>query len=66
MRICDMDESDIKIGLRVKSLSQLRYGTIVKREDKGSETYWFILWDDKKESYSGFYWNDCECEVVQD
>jgi hypothetical protein len=44
MRICDMSESDIKIGLRIKSLAQPRCRTVVKREDKGSETYWWILW----------------------
>lgn len=66
MRICDMNESDIRIGLRIESLSQPRYGTIVEREDKGSETYWYVRWDGEIEAYGGFFWNDCECEVVEE
>ena len=64
MRICDMKEEDIVIGLRVRGLKTGKLGTIVKSETKGSETYHFILWDGELEPNSGFYWNDCECEVV--
>lgn len=67
MRICDLKDEDIVIGLRIKSLNPDHpelVGTIVKIEHKGSETFNLIQWDGDSEPRSGFYWNDCECEVM--
>ncbi len=64
MRICDLNEADIKLGIVVRSLSRSRNGTIVKKEDKGGDTVWWIQWDGEDEPTSGFYWNDCKCAVV--
>jgi hypothetical protein len=67
MRICDLTEEQIHVGLRIRSLIDYNHlATVVKREDKGSETYWWILWDGEKLPFSGFFWNDCECEVVEE
>jgi len=66
MRICDVAEDQIKIGLRVRSLANPeKIGTIVKVDEPPSETYWWIQWDGDAQPYSGFYWNNCECEIVQ-
>ena len=64
MRICDMKEGEIKVGLRIKSLAKPRNGTIVKIEDKRGIPYALILWDDEDKPYSGFFGNDCVCEVI--
>jgi hypothetical protein len=64
MKISELPEDRIKIGLRIKSLANPnKLGTIVKKEVKGSETVWWILWDGDEKPMSGFYWNHCDCEV---
>jgi hypothetical protein len=66
MRICDVPEDQIKIGMRVRSLTNRdKLGTIVEVDDPPYDTYWWIQWDGDTKAYSGFYWNDCECEIVQ-
>ena len=65
MRICDLKEEEIVIGLRIKSLDPSHpnyYGTIVKI-DKGKDNLAWVQWDGKNEPTSGFYENDCQCEI---
>ena len=66
MRICDLKLEDVKIGLRVRSLADPNLlGTIVETEcDGGNEVVHWIQWDGEASPRSGFYWNDCECEVI--
>jgi hypothetical protein len=66
MRISDMKQEDIRIGIRVKSIRGNLLGTIV--EVHPNDDYFSIIrWDDwTKEVHheSGFYGNGCDCEVV--
>ena len=67
MRIYDLKEEEIVIGLRIKSLNPLHpnlYGTIVKIDLTHDNLAW-ITWNGETEPTSGFYGNDCECEVVE-
>lgn len=68
MRICDLDEKDIHIGLKIKSLKDPnKIGTIVSHEYvRGNDDYWWILWDGEEKPVSGFFWNHCKCEIVED
>jgi hypothetical protein len=63
MKICDLSEEDVKIGLKVKSLKNGQPGVITDTENRGSETIHTITWEDG--NTSGFYWNDCECEIIE-
>ena len=66
MRICDISEDQIKIGMKVRSLTNPnKIGTIVDVELPPYDTYWYIQWEGDSKPYSGFYWNDCECEIVE-
>jgi len=64
MRIRDTDISNIKVGMRIKSLVSDRQGTIV-RIDKDDDDYSWVLWDGDPEPFSGFYGNDCSCEIIE-
>jgi hypothetical protein len=66
MRICDLKEEDIKVGLRLKSLasdSSNLVGTIVEIDPTHDNLAW-IQWDGEDHPTSGFYGNDCACEIV--
>ena len=68
MKISELTEEQIHIGLRIKSLNPEHpnlVGTIVEREDRGSETTWWVQWDGESKPTSGFYWNHCDCEVEE-
>jgi hypothetical protein len=65
MRICDLKNGEIKIGMRVKSLVDDKLGTInhIFAEDHYFTT---IIWDDLDDDMcSGFFGNDCECEIIE-
>jgi len=64
MRVCDLDISDIKVGLKVKGLKTGRIGTIVEI-DENDDYYAWIQWDDGSPVVGGFYGNDCKMEIVQ-
>lgn len=64
MRICDLPQSAIIVGLRIRGLNNKdRLGTISKI-DKDDDDYAWIKWDCDPAAHSGFYGNNCECEVV--
>jgi hypothetical protein len=63
MRICDLAEDEVVIGLRVKSLKNGRPGIITKI-DLSDDRFTTIIWEDGNES--GFYGNDCECEILDE
>ena len=66
MKISDLSEDEIKIGLRVRSMANPeKIGTVVSVDPPPYETYWYILWDGDEYPFSGFYWNHCDCEVVE-
>lgn len=63
MKVKDLKQEDIKIGLRIKSLISDMCGTIVKINSKDDD-YAEIQWDGESIPTTGFYGNDCDCEVV--
>jgi len=65
MRIHDLAEAEIVVGLRVKSQSKNRFGTVVEIDNSDDNFAW-ILWDGEAGPFSGFYRNDCDCGVVCD
>ncbi len=65
MRICDLSPDKIRIGLRVKGLSTGKLGTITRIDYSRDNLVW-IKWDNEEIETSGFYGNDCECEVIND
>lgn len=66
MRICDLPESAVVAGLRIRGLrNKDKLGTLIKL-DKKDDNYLWIKWDIDNGSYSGFYGNKCECEIVLD
>lgn len=66
MRICDLPQDKIVVGMRLRSLvDPNRLGTIVKIDiDDSNEPYHWIHWDGEKKPWGGFFFNDCKCEVV--
>jgi len=63
MRICDLKQEDIVVGLRIKSLISNKLGIVVKVDHEDDDYAW-IKWDDEEKAFSGFYGTNCECEVV--
>lgn len=67
MRICDLPEDKIVVGMRIKSLvpPHSKLGTIISI-DSSDDNFTVIQWDTNEfPSVSGFYGNDCECEIVE-
>lgn len=65
MRICDLSEDKIVIGMRVRSLKTAnKLGTIVKI-DYDDDRYTWVQWDGESFITSGFYGNECKCEIVE-
>ena len=65
MRINELPIEKVVVGLRIKSLISDKQGTVVKIEPNDDDYAW-VQWDgDDFPPYSGFYGNDCECEVVE-
>lgn len=66
MRICDLPEEKIVVGMRIRSLvpPHTKLGTIVKI-DPDDDDYAWIHWDGDDKPYGGFYGNACKCEVVE-
>jgi len=65
MKIKDLKEEEIVVGLRIRSLSRDRCGTVTEI-DKDHDNLAWTQWDGEVRPTSGFYGNDCECEVVLD
>lgn len=65
-RVCDLPIEEVKVGLRIVSLSQPdRIGTIT-HVDEGDDGCRWVTWDGQQNATSCFYGNDCECEVAYD
>jgi hypothetical protein len=65
MRICDLPEDQIKIGMKIRGMATGKIGTIVDVDPPPYDTYWYLQWEGDDKPTSGFYWNHCECEVVE-
>lgn len=62
MRIKDLSEDQITPGLRIKGLKTGKLGTVVY-VDRHDDDFAYIWFDDENVATSGFYGNDCDCEV---
>lgn len=63
MRIKDLKEDEIVVGMRIRELASGIGGTIIAIDKNHDQLAW-VQWDGKAEATSGFYGNDCDCEVV--
>lgn len=69
-RISDLEESEIRPGLRVKSLARSDgIGTVVEIDYPDDSSTW-VEWDQPEGTAcppdSCFNWNDCDCEILLD
>ncbi len=65
-RICDLELSDIKVGLKIRSMKDRNRIGIIERIDYKNNRCTYIKWPGDDEASEGFYKNNCECEVVVD
>jgi hypothetical protein len=65
MKISDLPESEIKVGLRVSGLKTNIGGTIVKIVPEDDDTVW-VMWDNEDYPSGAFYGNKCQCELRHD
>lgn len=66
MKISDLSQEQIHPGLQLRNLKDsFKTGTIVYT-DEHDDFYSWILWNGETEPRSGFYGNDCECEVIEE
>ncbi len=63
MKVKDLKIEDIKVGMIIKGLKTGIKGTVTFI-DKKDDNYAWILWENEKTEFSGFYGNNCECEVL--
>lgn len=61
--ISDLSIEVVVVGLRMKGATGV-HGTVVAIDEFDGGFRW-IRWDNDKQEFSGFYRNECECEVVQ-
>lgn len=78
MKISDLNDDQIKPGLRINSVNSTGFGTIVLTDHLDRYPYSWILWDknlfnpitliggEKTPIYSGFFENQCACEILED
>lgn len=63
MKISDIPVNKIYIGLKIRSVKDFnKIGTIIDYEK--DRDYFWILWDNHEKSFSGFFGNDCDCEII--
>lgn len=67
-RIRDYPDDMDFTGFRVRGLATGKVGTVLPQvpEDFGREVYWNILWDGDDQHSGGWFFNDCEVEVVSE
>ena len=64
MRVRDLEDTAVRVGLRLRSLSNpVLQGTVVRIDTRRDSMAW-IRWDDESFPRSAFYGKNCECQVV--
>ena len=64
MRVCDLKDDKVYVGMRIRSLVDYdKIGTVVKINYDDDDFTW-VTWDGEDAPRSGFYGTDCECEIV--
>ena len=69
MKISELKDENIKVGMKIRSMApSRRTGTIVKISYPPEDRYQYawIQWDGDEWPTSGFWENQCECEVVSE
>jgi hypothetical protein len=66
MKISDLKDNEIIVGLRVQGKITGRFGRITEIRYPPAERYRLALitWDGDTEAYSGFYENQSDLEVI--
>lgn len=67
MKVCDLKQNQIVIGLKIKSLVNDKVGIIVKidKTEYNGDLYHWISWDGA-EPIGGFWYKDCDNEVIEE
>lgn len=65
MKVCNLRLEQVVVGLKIRGLvPPYRIGTVTHIDHKDDDYAW-ILWEGEDKEHSGFYGNDCKCEVVE-
>lgn len=64
-RICDLKLEEITIGMKVRSLRDPEYIGVIVKIDTSDDDYAWVKWPKDDKAYSGFYGNNCRCELVE-
>lgn len=66
MKVSDLKEEEIHVGLKIRSMvDPNRIGTIVERQDRGGDIWWWVQFEGDDKPYTAIFFNHCECEVVE-
>lgn len=65
MKVSDLKQEKIVIGLKIKSLCNDKIGTIVKIDNEHGDIYNWVSWDGA-EATSGFWDNVCDNEIIEE
>jgi len=64
-RVCDYGPDHNFTGMRIRSLTKPnKFGTVVYAPVRG-DPFWTATWDGEDFPTSGFFWNDCTCEIYE-
>ncbi len=63
MKVKDLPVDKVVVGLKIKGLETGRLGTVVSIDETDDRFAW-VRWGEDA-PFSGFYGNDCDCEVVE-
>lgn len=65
IRVCDIPEDKIKIGMIIRSpINPHKYG-IIAEIDYPEDKYIWVLWDGEEKPCCGYYCRFCKWEVVK-
>lgn len=65
MKVRDLPIEKITIGLKLRSMmNPQRVGSVIREENVRGISYFWVKWDDDSEARSGFFSNNCDCEVI--
>lgn len=68
MKISDLKDEDVRVGMRLWAIDRKVQGTIVKMLYPPLDRYQsaWIIWDGNHEITSTFFENQCDCEIVDE
>ena len=66
MRVNELKPEDIHVGMKIRSLKNPNKLATVVDIDHADDDFAWIQWEGDDKPYSGFYGNNCSCEVVNE